>query len=156
MYRRRPQRFAVQLPLRGALAAGAATLKNLSLQGAFVESAPEPEGSLVDLEFAFPGQRDRFWITARVSWVKRSTSPAARPGMGLTFLLFRAGAPRDLLHHLHYWGELCEEKILETHFPTPKTQPPGCRGMVPDAEFLFFLTEVDDREIDQALSFLND
>lgn len=104
-----------------------ATIRNLSVQGAFLATAPELIGRIIDVEFAFPGQKSPFHVTARVIWSEKA-------GMGVRFLRFLRGTQEDLEHALSAWAALQtpQPPILQS-VPEPF---PNAAEILDDLDFL--------------------
>ena len=158
----RPPRFAVQLSLlnREANTKIPAYLKNLSFKGGFLETIPMTHKKTMDLEFAFPGHKGHFHITARVIWCRQvnETSKNKPPGMGFEFLSFKKGTEEELSNQLRYWGEIqdkgsfpkvnlhallkSQNSQLKRKFPASQTKSP------------FIFSNIREKEIDEALNFI--
>lgn len=137
----RPPRFSVQVMLKNS----PGIIRNLSARGALIENLNASLPSLAqcfEVEFAFPGQRTHYIVSARIVRRDSQTGSAA-----LQFLSFQEGSEEDLLNDLIYWGEL-SRSTGELFSVTP---PPGCHSMNRQAELMPFFCTFDDREIDRAL-----
>ena len=115
----RVPRFKVDFPLKQGASTPKfpARIRNLSAEGAFIETLPESKGRILDLEFAFPNQKGSFLITGQVLWFQRPSQIEKiqqHPiGMGVKFLKFIRGTPRELERYLLEWSEIDPVETFE-------------------------------------------
>ena len=151
----RVKRFAIQLPLRNKTFTPQipAQITNLGPMGAFLETVPEREGRIVDLEFSFPGQVGSFRVTGRVLWSrggKGANLEKGQPmGCGIRFLHFNQGSPEELKTLLEAWSEL-NEQAQAAHLKVVAPEPSEAAQEA--LEIVSIPWNFHETEIDAALS----
>ena len=129
----REGRFSVNLPVNNKRFSpkNPASIRNLSLNGAFLETLPIREGRIIDVEFVFPGYSPGFHVLARIMWCRRTPVGAPKGdlpmGMGIKFIRFIRGKKQELKELLKNWQELHSMDAsghLRLLGPKPPSNPP--------------------------------